>query len=189
MTAIKIQKLNFSYSDGHTALENIHLEINEREKVGIIGPNGAGKSTLFLHFNGILPPAKIKEPSIHVGGIPLTTNNLLKIRKMVGLLFQDPDDQIFCPTVWEDVAFGPSQQELTKTEINSCVNNALQEVGLAGFEKRAPHHLSGGEKRRVCLAGVLACQADILVLDEPTSNLDPRGRRELITLLGKLKKT
>jgi cobalt/nickel transport system ATP-binding protein len=149
----------------------------------LVGPNGAGKSTLLLHLNGILPEKL--EGAVSVFGQPVTSGNLENIRRTVGLLFQDPDDQLFCPTVFEDVAFGPQQLGLSE----SVVPAALERVGLAGFEKRSPHHLSRGEKRRVCLAGVLACEPRVLVLDEPTSDLDPRGKRELKALLRQIPAT
>ena len=151
-----------------------------------MGPNGAGKSTLLLHLNGLLPDKPSSNPAVKVFGTPATGANLFAIRAQVGLLFQDPDDQLFCPTVREDVAFGPAQLGLEGPVLEERVSACLAEVGLAGYEGRFPHHLSRGEKRRVCLAGVLACEAKILVLDEPTSDLDPRGRRELKELLLRL---
>ena len=156
------------------------------ERVGLIGPNGAGKSTLLLHLNGLLPERPPSTPAVTVFGLPVAEPNLREIRAQVGLLFQDPDDQLFCPTVWEDVAFGPQQLGLREPALSRLVAEALAQVGLAGFEERLPHHLSRGEKRRVCLAGLLACDARVLVLDEPTSDLDPRGRRELMALLSRL---
>jgi energy-coupling factor transporter ATP-binding protein EcfA2 len=154
-----------------------------------VGPNGAGKSTLLLHLNGVLPEEPSTEPVVFVGGLPVTKENLSEVRRRVGLLFQDPDDQIFCPTVYEDVAFGPAQLGTVEPELARIVSAALARVRLEGFERRLPHHLSLGEKRRVCLAGVLACEPSILVLDEPTAGLDPRGRRELVALLGSLPAT
>ncbi len=171
--AIEIRDLRYRYTDGREALRGLSFVVEEGECVGLIGPNGAGKSTLLLHLNGILP----ERPT---GAVTVCgQTDLPALRRKIGLLFQDPDDQLFCPTVWEDVAFGPQQLGLG----DDAVRAALAQVGLTGFEERAPHHLSRGEKRRVCLAGVLACRPRILALDEPTSDLDPRGRRELKELL------
>jgi energy-coupling factor transporter ATP-binding protein EcfA2 len=182
---LEIRDLRYTYPDGSEALRGVTLRVAEGECVGLIGPNGAGKSTLLLHVNGILPeePGRDRPPAVTVLGLPAAPPHLPEIRRRVGLLFQNPDDQLFCPTVFEDVAFGPEQFGRDRTETRRLVEAALAQVGLRGFERRAPHHLSGGEKRRVCLAGVLACSPRLLVLDEPTSNLDPRGRRELIALL------
>ena len=183
--AIEVRDLSFRYPDGRTALRNVSFAVGEGECVGLIGPNGAGKSTLLLHLNGILPERIGDAPAVYVGGAPVTEQNLPEIRRQVGLLFQDADDQLFCPTVFEDVAFGPQQFGLDGAK----VREALAKVGLAGYEQRSPQHLSRGEKRRVCLAGVLACDPAILVLDEPTSDLDPRGRRELKALLQQIPAT
>jgi cobalt/nickel transport system ATP-binding protein len=151
--------------------------------VGLLGPNGSGKSTLLLHLNGILPDKPAGDGAVKIAGDAITPENLAVIRRRVGLLFQDPDDQLFCPTVAEDVAFGPEQLGLRGSALTLRVEEALGKVGLAAYGHRATHHLSHGEKRRVCLAGVLACEPSVLVLDEPTSDLDPRGRREFKTLL------
>ncbi len=186
--AVEIRGLRFSYG-GQTALGGVDLTVDGGECVGVVGPNGAGKSTLLLHLNGILPERLPAQPAVFVDGQPLVEENLFEIRRKVGLLFQDPDDQIFCPTVAEDVAFGPTQLGLPPEELRRTVAAALAQVRLDGFEARSPHHLSLGEKRRVCLAGVLACQPSLLVLDEPTSGLDPRGRRELAELLKALSAT
>jgi cobalt/nickel transport system ATP-binding protein len=179
-TAIEVKNLSYRYPDGREALRSLTFNIGEDECVGLIGPNGAGKSTLLLHLNGILPEVP-GEAAVRVFG----QTDLTAMRRDVGLLFQDPDDQLFCPTVFEDVAFGPQQIGLPET----MVTEALARVGLNAFEKRSPHHLSHGEKRRVCLAGVLACQPKVLVLDEPTSGLDPRGRREFKALLRQIRAT
>jgi cobalt transport protein ATP-binding subunit len=188
--ALEVRDLRFHYPDGSEALRGLDLRVDEGECVGLIGPNGAGKSTLLLHLNGILPEGGgRRDPAVFVFGQPVVAANLHAIRRAVGLVFQDPDDQLFCPTVFEDVAFGPQQFGLDPAEVRRVVAEALAQVGLAGFESRAPHHLSGGEKRRVCLAGVLACAPRILVLDEPTSTLDPRGRREVKALLQRLSAT
>jgi energy-coupling factor transporter ATP-binding protein EcfA2 len=180
MPAIEVKDLRYRYQDGTEALCGLNFSVAEGECVGLIGPNGAGKSTLLLHLNGILPEKLDGAAAVFVHGKALTEQNLPQIRREVGVLFQDPDDQLFCPTVFEDVAFGPQQ---FGGDVAAAVPRALAAVGLGGFEKRSPHHLSHGEKRRVCLAGVLACEPRVLVLDEPTSDLDPRGRRELKTLL------
>jgi len=174
-TAIEVRNLSYRYPDGREALRDVSFTVAEGECVGLIGPNGAGKSTLLLHLNGILPdgPAPVR-----IFG----ETGLAARRRAVGLLFQDPDDQLFCPTILEDVAFGPDQLGLGR----EVVREALAQVGLTGFESRSPHHLSHGEKRRVCLAGVLACRPRVLALDEPTSDLDPRGRRELKSFLREL---
>ena len=181
--AIEINNLFFKYHDGTEALRGITTTINDSECVGLIGPNGAGKSTLLLHLNGLLPEIKNDNPKILIYGQPINSESLTAIHRTVGLLFQDPDDQLFCPTVFEDVAFGPRQFGVNEDEIRNIVSDALKKVGLVEFENRSPHHLSGGEKQRVCLAGILVCQPKVLALDEPTKDLDPRGRRELIRLL------
>jgi cobalt/nickel transport system ATP-binding protein len=181
--AIEIRNLRYSYEKGVNALRGVSFSIAEGECVGLIGPNGAGKSTLLLHLNGLLPESWNGECSVWVGGTQVGPQTLHEIRRRVGLLFQDPNDQLFCPTVFEDVAFGPQQFGLSTAQIEERVSQSLAKVGLQGFEQRAPHHLSVGEKRRVCLAGVLACDPSILVLDEPTTSLDPKGRRELKELL------
>jgi len=186
--AVEVRGLRFGYGDGQ-ALRGIDLTVEQGECVGVVGPNGAGKSTLLLHLNGILPETLPATPSVFIDGQALVEENLLEIRGKVGLLFQDPDDQIFCPTVFEDVAFGPQQLGLTQDQLRPLVAKALGQVRLGGFESRSPHHLSLGEKRRVCLAGVLACEPRLLVLDEPTSGLDPRGKRELVGLLRTLPAT
>jgi energy-coupling factor transporter ATP-binding protein EcfA2 len=181
--AIEVRNLHFRYGEGTHALRGVSFSIAEGESVALIGPNGAGKSTLLLHLNGLLPEVWTGEPSVLVGGSPVTPETVHEVRRRVGLLFQDANDQLFCPTVFEDVAFGPQQLGLSQVEVRERVTRALAHAGIPGFEARAPHHLSVGEKRRVCLAGVLACEPSILVLDEPTSSLDPKGRRELKELL------
>ena len=183
---IAVRGLDYRYPDGHDALLDVSFTLAAGERVALIGPNGAGKSTLLLHLNGLLPDRPPATPAVTVDGLPVAEANLREIRRRVGLLFQDPDDQLFCPTVWEDVAFGPRQLGLREPGLSRLVTESLAQVGLAGFEERLPHHLSRGEKRRACLAGLLACDARMLVLDEPTSDLDPRGRRELMALLSRL---
>ncbi len=181
--ALEVRNLQFAYPGGKEALKGVSFSVQEGESVGLVGPNGAGKSTLLLHLNGLLPDDLTSPANISVHGIPLQSDTVHGIRRRVGLLFQDPDDQLFCPTVFEDVAFGPAQMGITGEALEQRVLDALRTVGLDGVAMRAPHHLSGGERRRVCLAGVLACHPDVLVLDEPTSDLDPKGKRELKALL------
>ena len=186
VNALDVRELHYRYPDGTTALRGVSLCVAEGERVALVGPNGAGKSTLLLHLNGLLPEHPSGAPAVRVFGTPVAEPHLPAIRAQVGLLFQDPDDQLFCPTVWEDVAFGPHQLGFREPGLSERVSRALAQVGLGGFEDRLPQHLSRGEKRRVCLAGVLACDARLLALDEPTSDLDPRGRRELKALLHSL---
>jgi energy-coupling factor transporter ATP-binding protein EcfA2 len=188
--AIEISGLHFHYDTSDGQIHDIRLTVAAGQCAALIGPNGAGKSTILLHCNGILPERfDGLAPTVFVHGRPVGPKTLDAVRREVGLLFQDPDDQLFCPTVFEDVAFGPAQLGMSKPELAVRVAESLAAVGLSGFGKRSPHRLSGGEKRRVCLAGVLACRPTILALDEPTNGLDPRGRRELIALLRKLPAT
>ncbi|HLP76001.1 MAG TPA: ABC transporter ATP-binding protein [Candidatus Paceibacterota bacterium] len=188
-SAIEITNLRYRYHDGTEALRGINFNIAAGECVALLGPNGSGKSTLLLHLNGILPEKSGADSTIKILGEPVTSRTLESIRRQVGLLFQDPDDQLFCPTVEEDVAFGPRQLGCSDAEVDARVQKALAQVNLHGFDHRATHHLSHGEKRRVCLAGVLACEPSVLVLDEPTSDLDPRGRREFKALLRQIPAT
>jgi cobalt/nickel transport system ATP-binding protein len=181
--AIAVNNLKFVFPDGTRALAGVSFTVEDQECVGLVGPNGSGKSTLLLHLNGILPERHDGTNPIAINGTPVSSQNLLQIRRTVGVLFQDPDDQLFCPTVYEDVAFGPLQFGMAEQEVHAAVADALTKVGLQGFENRSPHHLSGGEKQRVCLAGILVCRPHVLALDEPTSNLDPRGKRELKALI------
>ena len=183
--AIEIRGLNYVYPDGTRALKEIDLEILEGERVAFIGPNGAGKTTLLLHLNGLLTG----EGSIEVLEMPLGDGAMGEIRRAVGLVFQDPDDQLFMPRVFDDVAFGPLNLGLPEAEVRERVVEALRIVGMEGHEERPPHHLSFGERKRVALATILAMRPKVLVLDEPTSNLDPQSRRELIALLRGLEKT
>ena len=182
--ALEIRKLSYRYpQNGRPALDQLSFSVAEDECVGVLGPNGAGKSTLLLHLNALLPERLDSEPTIWIGGEPIRPDNLEAVRQRVGLLFQDPDDQLISATVYEDVAFGPRQLGVEGQILKALVRQCLGQVGLTGFEDRQPHRLSHGEKRRVCLAGVLACKPSVLVLDEPTSDLDPRGRREFKALL------
>jgi cobalt/nickel transport system ATP-binding protein len=177
---ISVQDLTFSYHDGFPALKGVSLAIARGEKVALVGPNGAGKSTLMLHLNGLLGG---EEAPVRISGLPMTRENLSVIRARVGLVFQNPDDQLFSPTVFDDVAFGPLYMGYDEDEVRRRVAKALGQVGMQGFESRLSHHLSVGQKKRVAIATVLSMDPDILVLDEPTSGLDPRGRRALIELL------
>jgi len=177
--AVEIRDLHYAYPDGTVALRGVNLLVEEGESVGIVGPNGAGKSTLLLHLNGILTG----RGEIRIFGLPVEKKNLQEIRRRVGLVFQDPDDQLFSPTVYDDVAFGPMNMGLSRQEVAAAVDRALREVGLAGLEKRSAYHLSFGQKKRAAIATVLSMNPDLLVLDEPSSNLDPRARREFSELL------
>jgi energy-coupling factor transporter ATP-binding protein EcfA2 len=184
--AIELRGLSYRYPGGRLALDNLSFSVAEDECVALLGPNGAGKSTLLLHLNGLLPEQPAAQPAIWIDGEAVTAKTLDAVRQQVGLLFQDPDDQLISATVFEDVAFGPRQLGVEGAILRSLVGHCLSQVGLAGFEEREPHRLSHGEKRRVCLAGVLACKPSLLVLDEPTSDLDPRGRRDFKRLLQSL---
>lgn len=176
---IRVDNLSFSYPDGQQALANVNLVIYQGETVALIGPNGAGKSTLLLHLNGILHSNGV----VKVFGRPVDDKNLRWVRSKVGLVFQNPDDQLFSSTVFDDVAFGPINMGYSEAEVRRLVTKALDWVGMAGYEQRSPHHLSLGEKKRVAIATVLSMNPEILVIDEPTSNLDPRNKWSLIELL------
>jgi cobalt/nickel transport system ATP-binding protein len=182
MPILQIENLTFSYPDQHPALRGVHLRLEEGEKVALVGPNGAGKSTLLLHLNGILSG----QGRIRIADLELNRTNLPQIRAMVGLVFQNPDDQLFSPTVFEDVAFGPLYMGLPEAEVRERVAQALAQVRMQGFEDRLSHHLSIGEKKRIAIATVLAMQPKLLVFDEPSAGLDPRARRILINLLREL---
>jgi cobalt/nickel transport system ATP-binding protein len=182
---IEIRNLSFAYPDGRQALRGVSMSVQPGEKVALVGPNGAGKSTLLLHLNGILQG----EGAVHVMGQQVAEPHLARVRAQVGLIFQDPDDQLFSPTVFEDVAFGPLYSGLPEAEVHRRVAWALAQVGMAGYAERISHHLSLGEKKRAAIATVLSMQPDILALDEPTSGLDPRTRRRLIELLQDLPQT
>ncbi len=186
--AVEVRELSYRYPQKGAALvlDDISFSVAENECAAVLGPNGAGKSTLLLHLNGLLPEHSPEEATVWISGAPLTKATLDTIRQRVGFLFQDPDDQLISATVFEDVAFGPRQFGTDGPDLQDWVKHCLKLVGLEGFDQREPHRLSHGEKRRVCLAGVLACKPSVLVLDEPTSDLDPRGRREFKALLKSL---
>jgi len=185
---ISIKKLSYVYPDGIQALNGINLEIAATERVAIVGANGSGKSTLLLHLNGIL---MAQQGEIVVGEMPILPRNLIAIRNFVGIVFQNPDDQLFMPTVWEDVAFGPMNQGLRGKDLEIRIAEAMVAVGLdlEKYRDRQSQNLSGGEKKRVAIAGVLAMQPQVLVFDEPSAQLDPRSRRQLIQLLRTLPET
>jgi energy-coupling factor transporter ATP-binding protein EcfA2 len=189
--ALEVSELRFQFAGGAPALRGVSFSVEAGECLAIIGPNGAGKSTLLLHLNGILPEhaSERTSGSVRVQGRTVSASEAAWVHRQVGVLFQDPDDQLFCPTVGEDVAFGPEQLGCARADVEQRVARVLSQVGLAGFERRMPHRLSGGEKKRVCLAGLLAYEPSILVLDEPSAGLDPRGRREFIQLLSGLSAT
>ena len=180
---LDLRGVAYAYPGGHQALFGVDLHVHPGERVALLGPNGAGKTTLVLHLNGILTPGA---GSVTVSGLPVTDANLLEVRRRVGIVFQDPDDQLFMPTVRDDVAFGPANLGLRGAELEARVVEALDLVGVGDLADRAPHHLSFGQRRRVAIATVLAMRPEILVLDEPSSNLDPASRRELAGILRSL---
>ena len=180
MTALEVEGLSFAYPDGSPALRDVSLRVRRGERVALLGPNGAGKTTLVLHLNGILSGGP---GTVRVGGLAVGRDTLREVRRRVGIVFQDPDDQLFLPTVGEDVAFGPANLGLTGPALAERVRWALEQVGMAGAVDRPPHHLSFGQRRRVAVATVLAMEPEVLVLDEPSSNLDPASRRELAEIL------
>ncbi|MDQ4006478.1 MAG: energy-coupling factor ABC transporter ATP-binding protein [Actinomycetota bacterium] len=177
---LEVQGLAYAYADGHQALYGVDLHVHRGERVALLGPNGAGKTTLVLHLNGILAAGR---GSVRVCGLEVARPNLQEIRRRVGVVFQDPDDQLFMPTVRDDVAFGPANLGVRGAELDRRVADALDQVGMGEYADRPPHHLSFGQRRRVAVATVLAMQPEILVLDEPSSNLDPTARRELADIL------
>jgi cobalt/nickel transport system ATP-binding protein len=183
--ALAVEQLDFAYPDGHVALRDVSLTVNRGEKVALVGPNGAGKSTLMLHLNGILGG----NGHIQIAGMPVSKPNLPLIRAKVGLVFQNPDDQLFSPTVFEDVAFGPLHMGLPEAQVRARVKRALEQVGMSHYAERLSHHLSVGEKKRIAIATVLSMDPELLVLDEPSAGLDPRARRSLINLLRELSLT
>ena len=182
---LEARNIVYHYDDGTKALNDVSVRVDDNDMVALLGKNGAGKSTLFLHFNGIFRP---DEGEILVDGKPIEYNDdgLLDVRTKVGIVFQNPDDQLFAPTVQEDVAFGPLNMDLPQEEVERRVIEALEKVGMTGFERKPPHHLSGGQKKRVAIAGVLAMEPDMMVLDEPTSGLDPKGASQILHLLYEL---
>lgn len=190
--AVRVAGLVYEYPDGRRALDGVNLTIAPGESTALVGPNGAGKSTFLLHLNGLLPGRRAlgrrASPSVWIDGLDASRAGAA-VRRKVGLLFQDPDDQLFSTTVLEDVAFGPLNLGMARDEARRLALECLGRVGLAEAADRPPHHLSFGERKRVCLAGVLACSPSVLVLDEPTANLDPRGRRRFMELIGSLPAT
>jgi energy-coupling factor transporter ATP-binding protein EcfA2 len=205
VAAVRVRELAYRYPDGSIALQGVDLTLMPGEAVALVGPNGAGKSTLLLHLNGLLPgrgraaqplhthgPAPVDRNgagAVWIDGLELNSKNAAEVRRRVGLLFQDPDDQLFSTTVLDDVAFGPLNLGMKPALARRVAVESLERVGLAHLADRMPHHLSFGERKRVCLAGVLACNPSVLVLDEPTANLDPRGRRMFINLIRALPAT
>ncbi len=180
LPVLDVRGLAYAYPDGHQALYGVDLAVHRGERVALLGPNGAGKTTLVLHLNGILEAG---HGSVHVSGMTVGKETVAEVRRRVGLVFQDPDDQLFMPSVADDVAFGPANMGVKGAELAARVEHALEQVGMAEFARRPPHHLSYGQRRRVAVATVLAMQPEILVLDEPSSNLDPASRRELADIL------
>lgn len=187
MTNIQLstENLSFTYPDGTQALKNINIEIEKGEKVAIIGPNGAGKSTLFSHFNGLTEPTsgcvKIEDKPIS-----FEKDELLKVRQKVGIVFQDPNDQLFAPTVKEDIAFGPMNLGLSYDEMEKRVEDALKMVGMENYEDKTPHHLSGGQQKRIAIAGIIAMKPELMILDEPTAGLDPDGVEKVLNIMNQL---
>ena len=182
---LETKDLCFTYHDGTQALKNVNIQVKKGEKIAIIGPNGAGKSTLFSHFNGLTEPTS---GHVEIDGekIIFEREELLEVRQKVGIVFQDPNDQLFAPTVKEDVAFGPMNLGLEYDEVKKRIEEALEMVGMSGFEDKTPHHLSGGQQKRVAIAGIVAMRPDIMILDEPTAGLDPEGVDKVLAILNKL---
>jgi len=180
---LDVQGLAYAYPDGHQALYGVNLHVHQGERVALLGPNGAGKTTLVLHLNGIL---RAGAGTVNVSGLSVEKKNLAEVRRRVGVVFQDPDDQLFMPSVRDDVAFGPANLGIKGAALDRAVKDALDQVGMVDFIDRPPHHLSYGQRRRVAVATVLAMAPEILVLDEPSSNLDPASRRELADILRSL---
>lgn len=187
MTNIQLstENLSFTYPDGTQALKNINIEIEKGEKVAIIGPNGAGKSTLFSHFNGLTEPTSGR---VKIEGKPISfeKDELLKVRQKVGIVFQDPNDQLFAPTVKEDIAFGPMNLGLSYDEVEKRVEDALKMVGMENYEDKTPHHLSGGQQKRIAIAGIIAMKPELMILDEPTAGLDPDGVEKVLNIMNQL---
>ena len=189
MTNIQLstENLSFTYPDGTQALKNINIEIEKGEKVAIIGPNGAGKSTLFSHFNGLTEPTS---GCVKIEGKPISfeKDELLKVRQKVGIVFQDPNDQLFAPTVKEDIAFGPMNLGLSYDEVEKRVEDALKMVGMENYGDKTPHHLSGGQQKRIAIAGIIAMKPELMILDEPTAGLDPDGVEKVLNIMNQLNK-
>lgn len=187
MTNIQLstENLSFTYPDGTQALKNINIEIEKGEKVAIIGPNGAGKSTLFSHFNGLTEPTS---GCVKIEGKPISfeKDELLKVRQKVGIVFQDPNDQLFAPTVKEDIAFGPMNLGLSYDKVEKRVEDALKMVGMENYEDKTPHHLSGGQQKRIAIAGIIAMKPELMILDEPTAGLDPDGVEKVLNIMNQL---
>ncbi len=187
MTNIQLstENLSFTYPDGTQALKNINIKIEKGEKVAIIGPNGAGKSTLFSHFNGLTEPTS---GCVKIEGKPISfeKDELLKVRQKVGIVFQDPNDQLFAPTVKEDIAFGPMNLGLSYDEVEKRVEDALKMVGMENYEDKTPHHLSGGQQKRIAIAGIIAMKPELMILDEPTAGLDPDGVEKVLNIMNQL---
>jgi len=182
---LETKDLAYTYPDGTEALKKVNIQIKKGEKIAIMGPNGAGKSTLFSHFNGLTEPTS---GHVEIDGekIIFERDELLKVRQKVGIVFQDPNDQLFAPTVKEDVAFGPMNMGLDYDEVKKRIKESLEMVGMSGFEDKTPHHLSGGQQKRVAIAGIVAMRPDIMILDEPTAGLDPEGVDKVLDILNKL---
>lgn len=184
MDAIHLNKVSYTYDNGSVALRDVSIAIARGERVALVGPNGAGKSTLLHLMSALYLPT---EGALAIGGEEVTRRTAERARLNVGFLFQDPDDQVFMPRVWDDVAFGPINLRLSAEEVRARVEEAIAMAGIQGYEDRAPHHLSFGEKKRVAIAGILAMRSPVLLLDEPTANLDPQGRRDLVNILDALR--
>ncbi len=182
---LETRSVDYSYGDGTQGLNNVSLSLEEDKKIALVGPNGAGKSTLMLMFNGILRPTN-GEILFHGRSLRYDSASLREVRRKVGMVFQNSDDQLFAPTVYQDVAFGPVNLGFPPERVKKYVSYALQYVGLSGYERRPPHHLSGGEKKRAAIAGVLAMEPEVMILDEPTSNLDPASSEEIMEMLDEL---
>ncbi len=186
MSIVDVRNLSYSYHDGKTlAMDRVNLQIEKGERLVLLGANGSGKSTLIKHLNGILLPQK---GEVLVKGEPISKKNMKDVRRTVGIVYQNPDDQVFLPTIRLDVAFGPTNLGLRQDVVEERVKTALNNVGLNGLEERAPHHLSGGEKKLVAIAGVLAMEPEVMVLDEPTAGLDPEGKQRILRLIYDLNK-
>jgi cobalt/nickel transport system ATP-binding protein len=185
MYILEAKNLNYKYPDDTVALNNVNFKVEKGDMVSLLGPNGAGKSTLFLHFNGIFTPTS-GEIFINNKKLEYDKKSLVKARQTVGIVFQNPDDQLFAPTIEEDIAFGPLNLGKSLEETKELVESSLKKVSMEGFEKKPPHHLSGGQKKRIAIAGILAMAPEIMILDEPTSGLDPKGASQILQLLYEL---